>query len=67
MAYTIYTHDGWGRTGVGSFATLSEAREAFNALCQDPWYRQDGGIRGLELVAEGPAGQSERLDWFAFR
>ena len=67
MAFTIYTHDAWGTTGVGSFPTLSEAREAFNTLCQDPWYRQDGGIRGLELVADGQAGRHERLDWFAFR
>ena len=67
MSYTILTHDGWGRSPVGTFQTLEEARAAFRDLCQDPWYRSDGGVKGLELVQAPHDGVSERIDWFAFR
>ena len=65
MAYRIHTHDAWGTTTVGDFQTLEEARQAFSALCQDPWYRQDGGVKGLELTQEDAGNQPRRLEWFA--
>lgn len=67
MAYTINTHDAWGIVRVGSFESLDQARKAFAELCQDPWYLQDGGVRGLELAQEGNGGASQRLEWFALR
>jgi hypothetical protein len=33
----------------------------------DPWYQQDGGVKGVELVQNAEEGVSQRLDWFAFR
>jgi hypothetical protein len=53
MTFSINTHDAWGIVRVGCFASLEEAREAFATLCQDPWYQQDGGVKGLELVDDG--------------
>ncbi|MEY2644158.1 MAG: hypothetical protein RLZZ611_807 [Cyanobacteriota bacterium] len=67
MTYLILTHDAWGVVTVGDFTGLDEARQAFAALCQDPWYRQDGTVRALELVMHGPAGDVQRLDWFPFQ
>ena len=67
MPFSIRTHDSWGTVEVGQFQSLEEAREAFTALCQDPWYQQDGGVNGLELVQATQDGVSERIDWFAFR
>lgn len=67
MTFTINTHDSWGIVKVGDFQSLEEARRAFRALCQDPWYQQDGGIKGLELVQDTDGAKGERLDWFAFR
>jgi hypothetical protein len=52
---------------IGSFESLDQARKAFAELCQDPWYLQDGGVRGLELAQEGDGGASQRLEWFAVR
>lgn len=66
MAFSIHTHDAWGTVKVAEFASLEDARQAFNALCQDPWYRQDGGVKALEL-AHSSDGVSERLEWFALR
>jgi len=65
MPFTINTHDAWGTVQVGAFQTLEGAREVFSSLCRDPWYRLDGGIRALELVAHSH-GETERLEWFAF-
>jgi len=65
MPFVLYTHDGWGRVPVGEFATLAEARNAFETLGNDPWYRANGGVRGLELVETGPADQARRIDWLA--
>lgn len=53
MTFSINTHDAWGIVRVGCFTSLEEAREAFATLCQDPWYQQDGGVKGLELVDDG--------------
>ena len=66
MSYTILTHDGWGRSPVGTFQTLEEARAAFRDLCQDPWYRNDGGVKGLELIEGTPGANAQRLEWFSF-
>lgn len=66
MTYTIFTHDAWGQVPVGSFDSLEAARAAFRDLCQDPWYRNDGGVKGLELCDTTTPGQPQRLDWFAF-
>jgi hypothetical protein len=64
--FTLVTHDAWGAVTVGSFGSLDEARQAFVTLCQDPWYRRDGAVKGVELVQHiGPADR-QRLDWFAF-
>jgi hypothetical protein len=64
MTFTIRTHDAWGVVTVGSFESLEQARQAFSSLCQDPWYRRDGGVKGLELARQPPGGPPERLDWF---
>lgn len=66
MTFSIHTHDAWGTVPVGDFQSLEEARQAFAMICQDPWYRQDGSVKGVELVQRTPEGASERLDWFAF-
>jgi hypothetical protein len=66
MTFSIHTHDAWGTVPVGDFQSLEEARQAFGMICQDPWYRQDGSVKGVELVQRTPEGASERLDWFAF-
>jgi hypothetical protein len=67
MGFSINTHDAWGVVKVGDFQSLEDARRAFTALCQDPWYQQDGGIKGLELVQSTEDAKGQRLDWFAFR
>jgi hypothetical protein len=66
MAFQINTHDSWGVVTVARFQTLEEARQAFRAICGDPWYRQDGTVKGVELVDETTVGVKKRLDWFAF-
>ena len=66
MPYRLYTHDGWGRVPVAEFATLQEARSAFLSLGQDPWYRNDGSMKGIEHVNCGQAAEERRLEWLAF-
>ena len=66
MAFSIQTHDAWGVVHVGAFSTLEEARMAFGELCEDPWYRQDGTVKGVELVENLSDGASQRIDWFSF-
>lgn len=66
MPFSIHTHDAWGSVKVGDFPSQAEARQAFDELCRDPWYHQDGGVKGLELVENG-AGGPRRLEWFALR
>ena len=66
MAYSITTHDAWGQVPVGEYATLAEAREVFAAMQQDPWYRQDGTVKGIDLVETTPEGERVRLEWFGF-
>ncbi len=67
MPFSIRTHDSWGAVPVGDFQSQEEARQAFSNLCQDPWYRQDGTVKGLELVEITPGGDPRRIDWFTFR
>jgi hypothetical protein len=66
MPFTIEIHDAWGTVKVRESETLQEAQQVFADLCQDPWYRRDGGVKGLALVRTG-AGVSERLAWFPFQ
>lgn len=66
MTYAVNTHDSWGIVQVGEFQTLEEARKVFSSICEDPWYKSDGTVRGVELVLGADAGGSQRLDWFAF-
>ncbi len=66
MNYSLLTHDSWGVLKIADFTSLDEARQAFSSLCQDPWYRNDGTVKGIELVQANPAGESQRVDWFAF-
>ena len=67
MPFAIYTHDSWGVVKVASLKTLGEAQQVFSAVCCDPWYQQDGGVKGVEMVQNSEDGASQRLDWFAFR
>ena len=67
MTYAIATHDAWGTVEVGRFASLDQAREAFSSLCADPWYRSDGTVKGVELLALEATGPGQRLDWFSFQ
>lgn len=67
MTFTIQTHDSWGTVKVGSFESLAEAKRVFVTLCQDPWYRIDGMVKGVELVEDSEQGDAIRLDWFAFK
>ncbi|SBO41980.1 hypothetical protein [Cyanobium sp. NIES-981] len=48
--YSVISHDGWGSTSVGEFASLAEAQELFRTLCADRWFRTDGAIKGLSIV-----------------
>lgn len=66
MTYRLFTHDAWGQVPVGDYASLEEARQAFEALRQDPWYGQDGTVKGIELVEITPQGERQRLEWFGF-
>lgn len=66
MTFSLYTHDSWGQVPVGEFASLEDARQAFDALRQDPWYTQDGTVKGIELVQVTPQGERHRLFWFGF-
>ncbi|MFM2080821.1 MAG: hypothetical protein RLZZ219_1503 [Cyanobacteriota bacterium] len=65
--FSIRTHDAWGVVPVGEFASLDAARQAFGELCRDPWYRDDGTVRGIELIDSRPEAGDRRLEWFAFR
>ena len=67
MTFSIRTHDSWGVVPVGDFRTLEEARQVFADICQDPWYRADGTVKGVELMQITPGGEGQRLDWMAFR
>jgi hypothetical protein len=67
MTFTIYTHDSWGIVPVGNFESLEEARRVFSDLCNDPWYKDDGTVKGVELVQATEADGVQRLDWFGFK
>ncbi len=67
MTFTINTHDSWGIVKVGSFQSLEEARKVFSSLCQDPWYKRDGIVKGVELLQDAEQGEGIKIEWFAFR
>jgi len=67
MTFAVNTHDSWGIVQVGNYQSLEEARQVFSSICDDPWYRSDGTVKGVELVQGAGAGVGQRLDWFAFR
>lgn len=67
MTFSLFTHDAWGRLRVGDFESLAEAQRAFAAISQDPWYRSDGTVKGVELVQQNDFGADQRLDWFSFQ
>ena len=50
MTYSVLTHDAWGSASVGSFSSLEQAREVFQALQKDRWFLADGTVRGLSIV-----------------
>lgn len=50
MTYSVLTHDAWGSANVGSFPSLEQAREVFQALQKDRWFLADGTVRGLSIV-----------------
>lgn len=65
MTYAVNTHDSWGILQVGNYQSLEEAKQVFASICEDPWYKSDGTVKGVELVDN--YGTSQRLEWFAFR
>jgi hypothetical protein len=67
MTFSIRTHDSWGVVPVGDFQSIEEARQVFADLCQDPWYKADGTVKGMELVVNSEEGEGQRLDWFSFQ
>jgi len=67
MTFSIRTHDSWGVVPVGDFQTLVEARQVFADICQDPWYKADGTVKGVELVENGQEGAAQRIDWLSFQ
>jgi hypothetical protein len=50
MPFTVFSHDSWGSTSVGSFASLQEAQALFEALRNDRWFNDDGTIRAISIV-----------------
>lgn len=50
MIYSVLSHDAWGSANVGSFPSLEQAREVFQALQNDRWFLADGTVRGLSIV-----------------
>jgi hypothetical protein len=56
MRYTIVSQDSWGQTDVGRFESLEQAREAFQAICNDRWFIDDGTIRAVAIVEDSATG-----------
>jgi hypothetical protein len=67
MTFSIRTHDSWGVVPVGDFQSIEEARQVFDDLYRDPWYKADGSVKGVELVQASPLEEAQRLNWFSFR
>jgi len=67
MTCAINTHDAWGVVMIGNYQSLEDARKVFSSICEDPWYKSDGTVKGVELVQGADASAAQRLDWFAFR
>ena len=62
MAYCVLTHDAWGSTNVGSFPSLEQAREVFQALQKDRWFLADGTVRGLSIVETSSGAEALTAD-----
>ncbi len=43
-------HDSWTIVQVGNYYSLEEARKVFLSICEDPWFKSDGIVKGMELV-----------------
>ena len=65
MPFIVYSHDAWGTANVGEFTSLEQAREVFNALCNDRWYLADGSVKGLSIV-DGDASGGRTVERFSF-
>ena len=65
MTYAVNTHDSWGILQVGNYPSQEEAKKVFESICQDPWYKSDGTVKGVELVDNSCT--SQRLEWFNFK
>ncbi len=65
MPFIVYSHDAWGTANVGEFTGLEQAREVFNALCNDRWYQADGGVKGLSIVESNAHGE-RTVERFSF-
>jgi hypothetical protein len=66
MTYTVISHDAWGSASVGSFTSLEQAREVFQALQNDRWFLADGSVRGLSIVEETAGAAPRTLERFSF-
>jgi hypothetical protein len=71
MTYSVLTHDAWGSANVGSFPSLEQAREVFQALQKDRWFLADGTVRGLSIVetssgAEALTADARTVESFSF-
>ena len=66
MTYTVISHDAWGSADVGSFSTLEQAREVFQALQNDRWFLADGSVRGLSIVQQTSGSEPTTVERFNF-
>jgi len=66
MTYTVISHDAWGSADVGSFASLEQAREVFQALQNDRWFLADGSVRGLSIVQQTSGSEPCTVERFSF-
>ena len=66
MTYTVLSHDAWGSADVGSFASLEQAREVFQALQNDRWFLADGSVRGLSIVEQTTGSEPRTLERLSF-
>jgi len=71
MTYSVLSHDAWGSANVGSFPSLEQAREVFQALQNDRWFLADGTVRGLSIVesrsgSEALSAEARTVERFSF-
>jgi hypothetical protein len=58
MNYAVNTHDSWGIVKVGNYKSIEKARKVFSSICEDPWYKSDGTVKGVALVQGADADAS---------